>query len=139
MPCARNGPCEYCDSSLTTIPEHPPLRATPSLRQQFAAALTFLYLVMVGVVPLAHARAEASDLSGGVHMVAWGQDQCPPVHDEAHCPACQINGSKPVVPSVSSGWLDLFDRPSGVVLFHTVVDLPPSPVATPPSRAPPLA
>jgi hypothetical protein len=120
-------------------PANHDLRAAPPLRRQFATALTLLYLVLVGVVPLAHARAEAPAPSGAAHMVAWGEDHCPPVHDEAHCPACKVNGGKLVVPTVSSGWLDLFDRPSGVVLFHAVVDLPPSPVATPPSRAPPLA
>ena len=118
---------------------NPDLRAAPPLRRQLATALTLLYLVLVGVVPLAHARAEALGPSGVAHMVAWGEDHCPPIHDEAHCPACKVTGGKLVVPAVSSGWLDLFDRPSGVVLFHTVVDLPPSPVATPPSRAPPLA
>jgi hypothetical protein len=120
-------------------PRNLDLRTTLPLRRQFATALTLLYLVLVGVVPVAHARAEALAPVDGAHLVAWGEDHCPPVHDEAHCPACKVNGSKLVVPAVSSGWLGLFDRPSGVVLFHAVVDLPPSPIATPPSRAPPLA
>jgi hypothetical protein len=123
---------------LSNTPIHHPGLSTSPVRRRFATALTLLYLFMVGVVPLAHARAEASEPPGAAHLVAWGEDHCPPAHDEAHCPACQVTGSKLVAPEVSRGGLALFDRPSGVSPFHAVVDLPPSPVAAPPSRAPPL-
>ncbi|HEX2187474.1 MAG TPA: hypothetical protein VHG51_01190 [Longimicrobiaceae bacterium] len=112
--------------------------AAITCRRKLAAALTLIYLVLVGVVPLAHARAEAADTPGAAHLVAFGEDACPPVHDDAHCAACKVVDRLAMPPGSGEG-LDLSARLSGVRLFHRVVDLPPSPVAAPPTRAPPLA
>ncbi len=110
-----------------------------SVRRQFAIALTLLYLVMVGGVPLAHAGGEASGPSDAVHMVAWGEDQCPPVHDHAHCPACKLTGSQLVGAPSALVRFEWPDRPAGIHSLKHVVDLPSSPVATPRSRGPPHA
>ena len=56
--------------------------------------LTLLYLLGMGFGPLVHAWAERdSPPRAETHLHAPGKD-CPPPHDEQHCPACQFLGLK---------------------------------------------
>jgi hypothetical protein len=69
-------------------------RSRLALRRRCGTALTLLYLLGTGFAPLMHAWAERdSPPSAETHLHAPGTD-CPPPHDEQHCPTCQFAGLK---------------------------------------------
>jgi hypothetical protein len=110
-----------------------------NLRRRIGAALSLLYLAVVAVVPLAHARAErfSGPPQAESHLHAPGHD-CPPPHDEQHCPTCQFAGLKNLPPHSSpsghgSARVDL----TGIV--RELTRPAQHPVRTPGSRAPPIA
>jgi hypothetical protein len=70
-------------------------RSWLALRRRCGAVLTLIYVMGVGVGPLAHLLAESgsSALVAETHLHAPGTD-CPAPHDEQHCPACHFAGLK---------------------------------------------
>jgi hypothetical protein len=70
-------------------------RSWQALRRRCGAVLTLIYVMGVGVGPLAHLLTErgSSTLVAETHLHAPGTD-CPAPHDEQHCPACHFAGLK---------------------------------------------
>lgn len=109
-------------------------------RSRAPAALALLLLTLqlgvVGVVPVAHGRAELQALSTETHVESEGRPDCPTGHNPVTCQLCQIGGPKftaqrQVVPALFGG-LRLappsarFDAPQAAALpFHALARAPP--------------
>ena len=96
---------------------------------------------MVAVlVPLAHAAGERTAADGArteTHIHAPGQD-CPPPHDQDHCPACQTAGIKTLPCQAAPAATATATHALALALGHTF-SLPRHPVRTPGPRGPPIA
>lgn len=113
------------------------LRARTALRRRIGTVLSLLYLVVGVLVPLAHAQFEQASAARGdeAHMHAPGKD-CPPPHDEQHCPACQFAGLKNHPTPAAPAAVALAQRVQALALGE-VFSLPRHPVRTPGPRGPP--
>lgn len=111
-------------------------RSFQELRRRIGVALTLTYLMVVGLAPLAHAWLEnGPEITTQAHLHNPGHD-CPPPHDEQHCPACEFAGIKPLPASA----FRLPERPAVRVLAAVFRDVPATPrtaVLTRGPRAPP--
>ncbi|MGH7720210.1 MAG: hypothetical protein ACREON_15380 [Gemmatimonadaceae bacterium] len=109
------------------------------IKRWAAGAYLLLYLVTVGLVPIADARAEAAAASApAVHVEAPGDTPCTPVHDHLACLLCRsVRTASPLhplhfVPQAAR----LLQRPAPGVPSARPTETPPAPLG---SRAPPLS
>lgn len=104
-----------------------------------AALWTLLYLAVVVALPVLHAATEEPHGTAVSHLHSERDADCPPPHDDLHCPSCRVAGQKLATPPAAPALLAEAVRRAPSPLPLRQAHPSASPVRLPGSRAPPLA